>query len=99
MALHAGTGLGPYEVREKIGADGMGEVYRATDTRLDRAVAIKVLPEKMADDPQSRQRFEREARAVSSLNHSHNGDLVPQFGRATQILNPGILRLAVKYQW
>ncbi len=71
MALTAGTRLGPYEIRDQIGAGGMGEVYRATDTRLDRTVAIKVLPEHLADDPQRRERFEREARAVSSLNHPH----------------------------
>ena len=71
MALTAGTRLGPYEVTALIGAGGMGEVYRATDTRLDRTVAIKVLPEHLADDPQRRERFEREAKAVSSLNHPH----------------------------
>ena len=71
MALTAGTRLGPYEIRDQIGAVGMGEVYRATDTRLDRTVAIKVLPEHLADDPQRRERFEREAKAVSSLNHPH----------------------------
>jgi len=71
MPLVTGTRLGPYEILAPIGAGGMGEVYRARDTRLDRTVAIKVLPEHLADDPDSRQRFEREARAVSSLNHPH----------------------------
>ena len=71
MALSAGTRLGPYEIADQLGAGGMGEVYRATDTRLDRTVAIKVLPEYLADDPQRRERFEREAKAVSSLNHPH----------------------------
>ena len=71
MALTAGTRLGPYEIAYQLGAGGMGEVYRATDTRLDRTVAIKVLPEHLADDPQRRERFEREAKAVSSLNHPH----------------------------
>ena len=71
MALMAGTRLGPYEIGDQLGAGGMGEVYRATDTRLDRTVAIKVLPEHLASDPQRRERFEREARAVSSLNHPH----------------------------
>ncbi|MBI3668064.1 MAG: serine/threonine protein kinase, partial [Acidobacteria bacterium] len=71
MPLTAGTRLGPYEILAPIGAGGMGEVYRAKDTRLDRTVAIKVLPAHLADNPELRQRFEREARAVSSLNHPH----------------------------
>ncbi len=71
MALRAGTRLGPYEVLAPIGAGGMGEVYKANDTRLDRTVAVKVLPEHLSDNPELRQRFEQEARAVSSLNHPH----------------------------
>jgi serine/threonine protein kinase len=69
MPLANGTKLGPYEIVAPIGAGGMGEVYRARDTRLDRVVAIKVLPEHLADTPASRQRFEREAKSISSLNH------------------------------
>ncbi len=69
MALTSGTKLGPYEIIAPIGAGGMGEVYRARDTRLDRTVAIKVLPQHLADTSEARQRFEREARAISSLNH------------------------------
>jgi eukaryotic-like serine/threonine-protein kinase len=69
MTIANGTKLGPYEIGAPIGAGGMGEVYRARDTRLDRTVAIKVLPAHMADTPDARQRFEREARAVSALNH------------------------------
>jgi len=63
--------VGSYEVQALIAAGGMGEVYRAFDTRLHRAVAIKVLPEHLSDDPERRQRFQREARLVSSLNHPH----------------------------
>jgi Tol biopolymer transport system component len=71
MPLTPGMRLGPYEILAAIGAGGMGEVYRARDTRLDRVVAIKVLPDHLARDPALRARFEREARAVSSLNHPH----------------------------
>ncbi len=71
MPLDAGTKLGPYEILAPIGAGGMGEVYRAKDTRLDRIVAIKVLPEHLSANAELRQRFEQEARAVSSLNHPH----------------------------
>ncbi len=63
--------LGPYEILEPIGAGGMGEVYRARDTRLDRIVAIKILPAGVADEPGARQRFEREARTISQINHPH----------------------------
>src|SRR5580698_10530561 len=69
MRLAAGTHLGPYEILAAIGAGGMGEVYRARDTRLDRTVAIKILPEGLADDPQFRDRFDREARTISQLDH------------------------------
>jgi len=71
MPLGPGAKLGPYEVLAPLGAGGMGEVYRARDTRLDRTVALKVLPGHLAASPDLRQRFEREARAVSSLNHPH----------------------------
>jgi Tol biopolymer transport system component len=71
MMLNAGTKLGPYEIIAALGAGGMGEVYRARDTRLGRDVAIKVLPEHLSADPEIRARFEREAKTVSSLNHPH----------------------------
>ena len=71
MSLDPGTTLGPYEIQSPLGAGGMGEVYRARDTRLDRTVAIKVLPEHVAGDSDLKQRFEREARAVAALNHPH----------------------------
>jgi len=71
MALSTGTRLGPYEILEAIGAGGMGEVYRARDTRLNRTVAVKVLPAHLAARTEARERFEREARAVASLNHPH----------------------------
>ena len=71
MSLAEGTRFGPYTIGDQLGAGGMGEVYAAIDTRLDRAVAIKVLPEHLSGDPHLRGRFEREARAVSSLNHPH----------------------------
>ena len=69
MSLATGTRLGPYEIVAPIGEGGMGEVYKATDTRLDRTVAIKVLSGHLAGDPDLRERFDREARAISALNH------------------------------
>ncbi len=69
MPLSAGTKLGPYEIVAPLGAGGMGEVYRARDTRLDRTVAVKILPSHLSDKPEAKERFEREARAISSLNH------------------------------
>lgn len=69
MPLTVGSRLGPYEIVSPLGAGGMGEVFRARDTRLDRSVAIKVLPNELASNPQLRQRFEREARTISQLNH------------------------------
>jgi serine/threonine protein kinase len=71
MTLTPGTKLGPYEIQSLLGAGGMGEVYRARDTRLGRDVAIKVLPAHLCSDPDLRQRMEREAKAISSLNHPH----------------------------
>jgi eukaryotic-like serine/threonine-protein kinase len=71
MPILSGTRLGPYEILSGIGAGGMGEVYRARDTRLDRIVAIKVLPAHLVDRSESHERFEREARTIASLNHPH----------------------------
>src|SRR5499425_455015 len=71
MSLASGTKLGPYEVIGPLGAGGMGEVYRARDTRLDRTIAIKILPQQLSNDPVRKQRFEREAKTISSLNHPH----------------------------
>jgi eukaryotic-like serine/threonine-protein kinase len=71
MPLFAGMRLGPYEILSALGAGGMGEVYSARDTRLDRTVAIKILPEHLSSNPQLRERFDREAKAVSSLSHLH----------------------------
>src|SRR5437879_13752145 len=75
MQLAEGTRLGPYQVLAPIGAGGMGEVYRARDTRLGREVAIKILPAAYSNDPERLQRFEQEARAAGMLNH-------PKIGRA-----------------
>src|SRR5215472_981344 len=71
MALTNGTHLGPYEILQPIGAGGMGQVYKARDTRLNRSVAIKVLPPEFASDPDRRHRFEREAHAIAALSHPH----------------------------
>src|SRR5436190_514171 len=71
MPLGPGTRLGPYEILSALGAGGMGEVYRARDTKLDRDVAIKVLPQAFAADPERIARFQREAKTLASLNHPH----------------------------
>jgi len=71
MPLASGTKLGPYEIQSPLGAGGMGEVYRAQDTRLERTVAIKILPAHLSCDPVHKQRFEREAKTISGLNHPH----------------------------
>ncbi|MFZ0320047.1 MAG: protein kinase, partial [Candidatus Sulfotelmatobacter sp.] len=71
MALPSGTKFGPYEIQSPLGAGGMGEVYRARDTRLDRTVAIKVLPSHLSSDPELKQRMEREAKAISALQHAN----------------------------
>jgi serine/threonine protein kinase/Tol biopolymer transport system component len=90
MSLAAGTRLGPYEIVGPLGAGGMGEVYKARDTRLERTVAIKILPAHAASDPEFRARFEREARTISQLNHPHICTLydvgrdVPQEARSTE---------------
>ena len=105
MALTPGTRLGPYEIVASIGAGGMGEVYRARDTRLDRDVALKILPESFAIDPDRRTRFEREAKAVAALSHPNIlaifdvGDSAPSAGSgqavfyvATELLEGQTLR-------
>src|SRR5271166_5562482 len=69
MALTSGTKLGPYEILSQLGAGGMGEVYRARDTRLDREVAVKVLSGHFVSSPSLKERFEREARTISQLSH------------------------------
>src|SRR5947207_13555867 len=73
MSLSPGTRLGPYEILSALGAGGMGEVYRAFDTKLGRDVAIKILPHIFTSDPERLARFEREARVLASLNHPHIG--------------------------
>src|SRR5215510_9608061 len=71
MSLTSGTRLGPYEILSPLGAGGMGEVYRANDTRLKRQVAIKILPAALAADPDRLARFQREAEVLASLNNAH----------------------------
>src|SRR5688500_8276493 len=75
MALAPGSRLGPYEVIADIGHGGMGEVYRARDTKLGRDVALKILPDTFAHDPERLARFEREAQVLATLNHPHIGGI------------------------
>ena len=70
MTLAPGARLGPYEIQSPLGAGGMGEVYRGRDTRLDRTVAVKILPSHLSEDTEAKQRFDREARTISSLKQS-----------------------------
>ena len=91
MTLLPGTTLGPYEIQAPLGAGGMGEVYAATDTRLDRTVAIKVLPEHVASDPDLKLRFEREAKTVAALSHPN---ICPVFDVGSQ---DGIDFLVMEY--
>jgi len=97
MSLAAGTRLGAYEIVSAIGAGGMGEVYRARDTKLDRDVALKILPEFFATDPDRLMRFEREARTLASLNHPHIAqiygtlELPPEGGRDAHALRTAAL--------
>src|SRR5262245_35032295 len=86
MALEPGTRLAAYEVIDLLGVGGMGEVYRARDTKLGRSVAVKVLPPAVAFDPERVARFEREARVLASLNHPHIAAL---FGMETQAATSG----------
>src|SRR5438876_622565 len=102
MSLSAGTRLGPYEVLAPLGAGGMGEVYRARDTRLAREVAVKVLPADFSADEDRLRRFEREARAASALNHPNIltvHDIGVQDGRAyivSELLEGETLREAIE---
>ena len=91
MPLSLGTTLGPYEIQSPLGAGGMGGVYTARDTRLDRTVAIKVLPEHVAADPELKQRFEREAKTVAALSHPN---ICPVFDVGSQ---DGIDFLVMEY--
>ena len=85
MTLERGTKLGPYQIESPIGAGGMGEVYKATDTRLERTVAIKVLPAHVASDPERKSRFEREAKTVAALSHPR---ICPVFDVGFEIPSP-----------
>ena len=88
MTLEPGTTLGSYSVTAKIGEGGMGEVYRARDTKLDRDVALKVLPQAFTDDPDRLARFEREAKVLASLNHPNIGHI---YGLEEAVESDGIV--------
>src|ERR1700719_4575362 len=105
MPLASGTRLGPYEILAPIGAGGMGEVYRAKDTKLDREVAIKILPEALTRDPERLARFEREAKVLASLNHPNiaqiytveQGALVMELVQGEMLTGPLPLETALNY--
>src|SRR5580765_8116036 len=92
MSLAVGTRLGSYEILGTVGAGGMGEVYRARDTRLDRDVAVKVLPTHLASDPDALARFEREAKAVAALSHP-NILAIHDFGRTDDGTSYAVMEL------
>jgi serine/threonine protein kinase len=85
MALAAGTKLGPYEILAPIGAGGMGEVYKARDTRLERTVALKLLPAGFAANPERKQRLMQEAHATSALNHPNSSQFTTSASRTAPI--------------
>src|SRR5690348_6352536 len=105
MPLVSGTRLGPYEVLGPLGAGGMGEVYKARDTKLQRSVAVKVLPAAVSQDPERLARFEREARVLASLNHTNiaqiyaveEGALVMEFVEGTTLAGPLPINTALEY--
>ena len=92
MSLAPGTRLGPYEILALAGAGGMGEVYKARDTRLDRTVAIKILSPSLAADAQFRERFDREARAISRIEHPHIFKRRPRPTGVLEVCNIGCVR-------
>jgi serine/threonine protein kinase len=102
MPLAAGTRFGPNEILAPLDAGGMGEVYRAHDTRLERDVAIKTLPDRLARDPQALSRFEREAKAIAALSHSNILSIFdveltqPPLFLVTELLTGDTLRWRVK---
>ena len=85
MQIDSGSRFGPYEIVSRVGAGGMGEVYKARDSRLDRTVAIKVLPSEFAANSKLRLRFEREAKAISQLNHPNICTIVTNWKKAAGI--------------
>src|SRR5437773_3086469 len=105
MPLHAGHKLGPYEVLAPLGAGGMGEVYRARDTKLEREVAVKILPDALARDPERLARFEREAKVLAALNHPNiaaiygleEGALVMELVEGETVSGPVPLDTALAY--
>ena len=98
MGLASGTRLGPYEIRSALGAGGMGEVYRACDTRLGRDVAIKILPESFARDSDRLHRFELEARAVAALNHPNILALFDIGTHDSTVPTPSFISRAIAFQ-